>query len=269
MQIMCGSVSILLKITGETSFTSKSTGAQLRRLTATLETQSADQHEEVEGALSGTDDKLVTEPQGNGGQGCQWRASNYSFSFSDSEPELHFHCLELEEAESLSATAVRISDLIIKPYHYKEDWSDEGLCVELKAVIDLGSQDRLFEMRKSGAFWPVVREGVNAEPRTMRIGRCLWSLDDDKIKQEINLVDQSVYEAECGSWFNLGQPFESRAVELLSEKAEQFDVLVHTLVESGNLSESQARTVLDVPELSLERRKRSFLRVTDLDTWAD
>jgi hypothetical protein len=165
--------------------------------------------------------------------------------------------------------ALRFGGLSFEPYSYQEN-SEDGLLITAKTVIDEGQQEELFALHRAQEFMPVIRDGVSPEPLSMRLGRCLWSNHGDRIKQEINLVDQEWdRQAEPFGLDPRREPFESRVMDLLAEKSEQLDALVRALVELGIVTSERAQQILDVSDDSLWRRKSVFHRVDDLDSFRD
>ena len=173
-----------------------------------------------------------------------------------------------DEGKNMQVETLRFGGLSLNPYTYEED-PEDGLMIRAKVRIRSAEQDELLRLKKEGEFVSVERIGISDEPVQMRLGRCLWSQDGEMIKQEINLVDEAWDDNhDRSSWLaRLDEPFRSRSRELAVEKAEQFERLVDALVKSEVLTPDQAHDVLNVPEESLWRRDRLFLRVDDLDAF--
>lgn len=270
MDAVLGSTRVALFITESESFVSRSTGRELRRLTAELMAHDDEEHRAVEKTLSDDDPVLVGQAEGGDDHDTRWRVLEHWDSYRDDEPEKRTHCLKLEQVELLSATSVTIADLRLEPYAYEEGTSDGALVIRLKALVTSADQDRVFELAQSHEYVDVVREGVNDQPESMRLGRCLWSVDGDSIRQEVSLVDPSWDEAEHSDLLtHMVEPFRMRAEEQLSLRSEQIERLVSALVEAGVFSPEQARGVLEVPDADVARRKREYLRVTDLEAFID
>jgi hypothetical protein len=267
MELLVGSQRAPVSVIESGTVVSRSTGRALVRLEVELTVRGDDANDEVEEALKSKE--VVVGGIGNDADAeGRFRVMARSSSYRDERPGDFTHVIELEEVEDLFAEIVRIGDLEVRPYAYKED-AEEDLTIYLRTVISPEQQDALFALEPSD-YLDVVRVGVNDRPEPMRLGRCLWQRDGEQIRQEIVLVHRSYDEAgHSTGWGEVGQPFQARAEEQLALHSERIERLVAVLGEAGVLTADQVTSVLDVPKEALERRSREFLRVGDLDAFLE
>ena len=270
MEMRLGGLRLSLRVIEEESFESRSTGKQLKRLKTELMVRGDAGHDRVEAALSADDPVGIEELENEGGAATRWRILEHWYSYTDDGSGEYSYSLKIEQQEEIAATAVSIAGLRVVPYDYSEESSDGTLMVQMRAIIAHAEQDRLLELKRAGDYVEVIREGVNERPELMRLGRCLWSSDEDSIRQEINLVDRAWDEAEWSSvLMQFDEPFRSRAQEQLSMRAEQIERLVEALVETGVLPPKKAEQILGVPDAAIARRSKEYMRVRNLDSFLD
>jgi len=270
MEMRLGGLRLSLRVIEEESFESRSTGKQLKRLKTELMVRGDAEHDRVEAALSADDPVGIEELENEGGAATRWRILEHWYSYTDDGSGEYSYRLKIEQQEEIAATAVFIAGLRVVPYDYSEESSDGTLMVQMRAIIAHAEQDRLLELKRAGDYVEVIREGVNERPELMRLGRCLWSSDEDSIRQEINLVDRAWDEAEWSSvLMQFDEPFRSRAQEQLSMRAEQIERLVEALVETGVLPPKKAEQILGVPDAAIARRSKEYMRVRNLDSFLD
>src|SRR5690606_12799086 len=102
---------------------------------------------------------------------------------------VHTYTLILREAEELSLRALLLDDLEMHPYEYREEVLPGGLKLRAKLV---GTEDDVLRLRRMAAerdAFPVVRLGIQDEPRRMRLSVEEWSQFEDRVKYRISLTD--------------------------------------------------------------------------------
>jgi len=98
----------------------------------------------------------------------------------------------------------------------------------------------------------------------MRFGKCTWSEDDDGIKYELILVDQTADEAR-GSFPGLNEPELSNVMYLASSTSALLDALLEELGAAGTLSAAQLETVRTKARKTFSNKVRQLYRATDID----
>ncbi len=177
---------VRIPIQKTSSTTSPHTGREVLQFTGDVHAGSAE--------LSGWFQKAIQEEgslgvSGHFGNGEKriWVIAIQSYSLRDQDSSFS---LSITEKEELSIHALVIDDLRVQPYEYVEEFSGNELMIIARLRM-AGEQNESLEAKiqeKEFSFFPVVREGIQGEPREMRFGRCLWSTHDDYTKHEIVLV---------------------------------------------------------------------------------
>lgn len=265
MHLIVDGEAMPIVVTETESVVSKSTGRKLTHIDVELCVHGQETHRWVEEALeSGT---VVLREDPNEAD-VSFRVVSRSSSYCDANPDEYTYRFELQELEDLFARTVKIGDLEFQPYAYEEE-ADEELTVHFRTVITSDEQDALFALA-GGEYVDVVREGVTERPESMRLGRCLWQREGDRIRQEIVLVHRT-YDDTTHSYplEKLSQPFQSRAQEQLVLLSARMEQLIDALGAAGVLTSDQVAQVTQVPDEALDRYNREFLRVRDLDRFLD
>lgn len=115
--------------------------------------------------------------------------------------------------------SIKINDMTVEPYEYREDSKNDALVIMAKAVLSLEQHNRLMTMQQSRKFVPVVRLGVDEEPKQMIFGMPIWSESNTEYKHELILCETRAKPSVLTLWKNL-YPFiaeNKAAIESLLE----------------------------------------------------
>src|ERR1035438_584415 len=173
--------------------------------------------------------------------GDRWSAQIRRESFSNGGP--HELVIDWAESEELQADLVTLEGLELTPSSYEENLDEDGvLAIELQATLSPEETDRVRHLQIDSTqdqqrYWPVARVGISDEPRSMRLGRVLWSKRaDGNIEHKITLVDEAHDRDPSASTPFLmmaGEPQLGRTMTGLADLAGQFEALL-VLLERAN-----------------------------------
>jgi len=265
MHIVLGETNLALIVKSSEVDISRHTGRDLRRLEVELVVKSEEVEEQLRAALEVASEVPVCLVADSGDADGLWMVGERSSSYRDGVPIYH-HVLELTEWEEIKASALELAGLSLEPYAYSESFDGEALIVTARVIIDRDQQDALFS-HEGGRYFPVVRRGLSEEPRLMRMGSCLWSREQQTIKQELVLVDRAYDEDEHHLRHGLDEPSRSHLEEMALEDGELLCTLCDLLAESGAVSSEDLARLTPTLGKVRNRDSREFLRVMDLEEW--
>jgi hypothetical protein len=178
--------------------------------------------------------------------------------------------LELIERENVVPTAVIVDGIRLVPTRYTESANDEGLITIRMRTETQGEGTEVLEDQLANwtAFRPVLREGVQDQPRSMELGRCIWSSHGEVTKHQLTLVEEGINEINRRSTKGkliraLDGPEKKNAQKLVLDLEARVGALLGVLEERGVL-DSDATAVLRATEAT-PRGARRLLRVDDVD----
>lgn len=258
LHLRCGEISLNSEIQNRDTVVSRSTGAELKRLTITIRTTDQDAGT-LEHVLSGPD---PLEMIGADGQALErWQARSLSHSFSNNSP-VHTHVWELLQQEVLSIKSLQLDDLEIVPYEYKETFDEKDrITIDARSRLD---PDQLLRFNALPTYFSVVRKGISDSPKEMRLGRCLWSDHGEYVKQQIYLVDRA-QDAERQS--ALFQPEFNHSIVAISEQTALLAALLEMLKAKGILDDDSIAEVRNGASEAMGKYALDFMKVADLDGW--
>lgn len=166
---------------------SRHSGRPLVELHAVATTQSDTLHRTLARRLPEATEQRVrsAEPWEGGVQ--SWCVSWNSYAEVDGE---HRYTLILREAEELSLEELLVDGVALYPYEYRESFNGEGLTIRAKLEGSRKEVLRLRALLKTRDSFPVIRRGIQDEPRRMRFGVAEWSLHEGQIRYRMVLVDE-------------------------------------------------------------------------------
>lgn len=253
------------EIISESTFRSKHTGRELKCIEVRLVEKGKQAHEKLLGILKAGRDEGIDSTDGKGKVLNKWKVKNNSYSYSEGGYDSnYFHSIELEEMEELEVTSLKVGGLDLHPYSYEEKFDEDALIIEAKVVLSKSQYSDLKEIMKKTRYFPVIRQGINEEPREMRFGVTRWSEHEQGVKHELLLIDKSYDDIKKG-FKGLFDPEMSRMQDVIAEDAEILKELISTLTNKGLLSIEEGD---HIRARALERvwdRKRDFYRMKDID----
>ncbi|HEX6924002.1 MAG TPA: hypothetical protein VF167_01125 [Longimicrobiaceae bacterium] len=177
---------LAVQIRKETSVRSLHTGRSLQELHGWVVTADAALHQRLATLLPTIGERPLRSEDEQGEFTGRWCVSWNSYGESAG---VHTYTLILREAEELSLRSLILDDLELHPYEYREEASATGLRIRAKLV---GTEQDVLDLRRKameqGTF-AVVRQGIQDEPRRMRLEVEEWSPFEDRVKYRISLSD--------------------------------------------------------------------------------
>jgi hypothetical protein len=171
--------------------------------------------------------------------------------------------------------SINFEGLALHPTRYAEhDEGDGAIAFTIEAPLAPDETEALRELQvagrdASGRYWPVTREGVEEEPRRMRLGRVLWQRDGDQILHNITLVDEDVdtRDPNAGMAMLGGEPALGHVVKLASSLKGAVDALIAELEAGGALSAEAVERIRVAGADAVEELRPEFDEVDDLSRW--
>jgi hypothetical protein len=260
IELKAGSLTLTANVVNRGVHTSKSTGNRLAVMEVEFTVQTPREH------------KLVTEFQRYKGpiltntgtdSEMRWKLSGNSGSSFRSGSSRVLHHWELLQVEDLNIENLVIADLQLTPYTYSEEFSSDGvLAIEARVSVTEAQEKRIRELEAPKIYFPVIRQGINNEPREMRFGKLFWSQHGSTYKMDLFLVDKAADDNERP---DLSRIEFNNLSYLTAEHGLQTSKLVELLLAKKVITETEAD---DVFETDLQKRRRLLdllLKVEDVD----
>jgi len=238
---------------------SRHSGRPLVELHAVAATRSDALHRTLATRLPEATEHRVrsAEPWDGGVQ--SWCVSWNSYAESDGE---HRYTLILREAEELALEELVVDGVALHPYEYRESFNGDELTIRAKLVGSRKEVLRLRALLKTRDAFPVVRRGIQDEPREMRFGVAEWSLHEGQIRYRLVLVDQGA---------DLSAHPELVRVEVENTRAAAafymnfVENLAQLLEARGILPAEQIEAARAAAHEQVGQTRREFWRVPDVD----
>lgn len=175
----------------------------------------------------------------------------------------HRYTLILRECEELNLEALVLDGLELHPYEYREELVGGGLTIWAKLVGDEEDVLRLRRLLGSRDTVPVVRRGIQAEPREMHLGVGEWSEQEDRIRYRLVLVEAGVDEGAHPELARIKRDNSRAALGFYMNFAER---VVGLLVSKGVLSDAEVEVVREAASFEPVMVRQGFWRVVaDID----
>jgi hypothetical protein len=250
----------------ESTYHSKHTGAELRRVKIGLIAQTLQAHRLLLLKIRRAENAGISSTDEEGNITGRWRVAHSSFCcLGDEHYQEYYHEIQIEEMEELELTGLSINGIVLYPYFYEEEFDCDDLNIKSRVMVSPEQDAWLRMLMKEDGYFQVVRHGISDLPRDMRFSNTiLWSRHGNKFKYEIILVDKG-YDEKDRPLARLFQPQMSRMQSAVAAQAEMVEAMLETMVTRKYL------TVGDVAEMrrkAAERvwdRKREFFEVRDVD----
>jgi hypothetical protein len=257
---------LVIDLEDESTFRSKHTGAELRRVRIGLIAQTLQAHRLLLLKIRRAEKEGISSADKEGSITGKWKIANSSFSClgAENNPE-YYHEIQIDETEDLKLENLSLNDLLLCPYYYEEEFDCDDLSIKSRVMVSPEQDARLRLMMKDEGYFNVVRRGISDEPREMRFSNTiLWSRHGNRFKYEIILVDRS-YDERDRPLASLFQPQMSRMQSAVAAQAEMVEAMLETMVTRKYLTEGD---VAEMRKKAAERiwdRKREFFEVRDID----
>lgn len=254
-----GGRQVSIQIRREGRVRSPHSGRELRELHGWVATPDAALHEWLADALRELPDESVRSSDAAGDFAGRWLLSWNSYAESGG---VHTYTLILREEEELSLEALHLGDLELHPYEYRERMVGEGLTLWAKVV---GTEEDLARLRKRirrREAFPVIRRGIQDEPRRMRLGVAEWSVFEDRVKYRLVMVDAEVNEE---MRLELARIEEENSRAALGYYENFVERLADLLVRRGLVSAAELRALREEARTSPGTSRHDLWRVPDVD----
>jgi hypothetical protein len=182
----------------------------------------------------------------------QWSSSGERYSYT----------LELRQIESWKIDALVVDGIEMYPHQYTEEAGTAALRIDAKVKVSEEDSERLLKRLEKRGYFPVVRRGIQDEPREMRFGMVNWSENEGEIKYNLVLVEKSPEDER--PQHQLGIADANARAHLAFEIALRRELF--TLLQSkGVLSEEEIAGLERKAEENEWRIQNGFYRVKDVD----
>lgn len=254
-----------VQITNRASVTSKHSSASLERLIVQAVVIGEDENERLLSLIAEARTEGVASVDETGSIIMRWKVSSNSWHYSEGDPT-RVHDLEIEEMENLQVQRLTLGDLAIEPYSYEERFVDDTLAISARALLSEAQHAEMKDLWQSTDVFPVIRYGIDDEPRQMRFGMCYWSRHDDGIKIDLQLAEKTAQDppsriASAFAWMKplIGQVAENNGL---------IDALLEVLIEEGVLTGEQVSKTRGKALEGLWDRRYELFRIEDIDDLA-
>ena len=261
VQLKAGNLPIMAELMERNVSPSQSTGKPLIRFRVRFESRNAANTDAVHDFIQSG--QFVQTDVGDPSKERRWRIGQHSHHYTEGNPVTTFEW-ELEEVEDIKISKLVIAGSEYTPYKYSEEFDSKGrLTIETRVEL---SETEHEQIRQLNPYFPVVRKGINDDPREMRFGQMLWSKKDGKYRMNLILVDRSKDQPGDHGWLapRLDNIEDTAAVSVITIRS-----LLDKLVEKGILSATERDVVSAVNETERRKELWEFDRVPDLDEWLD
>lgn len=234
------------------------TGRELYNVRGTVHNTSEESHRWFLELLKNQPADGLPSPETMGSPARQWKLQLRTWSQSGARYQ---YIVDLQEAEMFNVETLVLRDIEVHPYDYKERL-EGGLRIDAKIKLSLEMKERFLDLLKGGGYFPVIRRGIQAEPREMRFGAVYWSAHEDVTKYDLVLVERTpADEAPTTPW---DLPGESARAYLAFEIALRRELFA-LLKDKGVLSEEEIANLRERAEQQEWLVRNEFFRVKDVD----
>lgn len=250
----------------QSTFASKHTGMQLKRIKIGLVAQTLQAHRLLLLKVSRAEQDGISSTDEDGNTTMRWKIVNSSFcSQGDERNPQFYHEVIIEQIEDLKLQSLCINDLVLYPYFYEEEFDCDDLSIKSRVMVTPEQDARLRLLMKEDSSFQVTRRGISDSTREMRFSNTiLWSRHGNNFKYEIILVDRS-YDERDRPLARLFQPQMSRMQSAVAAQAEMVDAILEALITRKYLTQGD---VAEMRKKAAERiwdRRREFFEVGDID----
>jgi len=200
------------------------------------------------------------------GEESIWKVNELSHRYTQGKP--HYDLVwELAETENLSIETLILGDFEGKPYLYQEEITDGSLYITALVKLTPNEFEKLKSVYFGDIYFPVIRQGINDEPREMRFGKIIWSKDEETIKFKIYLVDKK-HDDNRGNRLGLLSPEMDNIQNMLAANVERFVALLNLLEKKNLLTSDEIKQVEEISDENFNSRYLEFERVSDIDKYS-
>lgn len=259
LHVELGGRPVSIQVRREGRILSPHTGRELRELHGWITTPDPHLHEWLSAALRDLSGGPIRSSDDSGDFSGRWLVSWNSYAEAAG---LHTYTLILREEEELSLEALHLDDLELHPYEYRERMVGEGITIWAKLVGTEEELERVRQRVRGREPFPVVRRGIQDEPRQMRLGVAEWSPFEDGVKYRLVMVDAEINE---DMRLELARIEEENSRAALGYYEKFVERLADLLVKRGLVSPAELRALREEARASPGTSRHEFWRVADVD----
>jgi hypothetical protein len=150
----------------------------------------------------------------------------------------------------------------LHPYEYREEVIEDGLTIWAKVVGTHADVTRINRLIRTRSSFPVVRRGIQIEPRDMRLAVAEWSEYEDRVKYRLVLIDHEIGE---GLRADVGRLQEQNNRAAFGYYANLVDRLAEMLVDRGTITRTDLDALRDGARSQPGVARHEFWHVADVD----
>jgi hypothetical protein len=261
-----GGKRIAVDVEDESSFKSKHTCSDLRRIKVSLVLQTPFSHRKFLVGVKRAELDGISAFDEAGNPSGRWKIVDDFFSYIDGENGTEYwHTLQLDEIEELQIEGLSIAGMALCPYMYEEEFDCDDLSITARVVVTHEQSNELKNLMMHEGYFPVIRLGINDQPREMRFGKTiLWSKYHHSIKYELILLDRGFDERDS-PMSSLLQPQMSRMQHMVAAQSEMLEGMLNILRSKGLLSDEDINAMRTEAAKQVWDKVREFYEVKDLD----
>jgi len=265
MYLDVNGVDVHADIQNESTFSSKHTGAELKRIQVEVVAPDQQTHERLLEIKKKAKRDGISSTDGKGNIVKKWKIDNSIYSYTDPGPgSTYYHSIELEEMEELKVDNLLLNGLSFQPYSYHEKFSNDVLIIEAKVLLSEAEYSELRKLMIGKQYFPVIRQGISEETIEMRFGIVYWSRHENEIKHQLYLVERK-YDEDDGQSRDLFQPEMNHMQHDIAKNIESIEGLMTVLVDKGFLDPVDVESIRKKVSEGAWDRRREFYLVKELD----
>jgi hypothetical protein len=235
------------------------TGRDIQEVHGWVTTSDPETHRWLSVALRGSSDGVVRTVDSSGEPVGRWQLSWNSYGETAG---VHTYGLILREAEELSLEVLVLDTMELHPYEYREEALEDGLTIWAKVVGTHADVTRINRLIRTRTSFPVIRRGIQNEPREMRLGVAEWSEYEDRIKYRLVLVDREISDDLRNQ---LGRIQEQNTRAALGYYVNLVDRLAELLVERGAITRAELEGLREASRAQPGVARHEVWHVADVD----
>ena len=168
-----------------------------------------------------------------------------------------------------ASQALQLAEMHLVQYVYEDEVDDDGLLtIDAKVLLSRAEHEQFLDLAKRNYF-PVLRVGVDPEPRDMRFGGYgWWSEHGDSVKTALFLVERRYDEEnppESSDWAWAQGHVQLMLAQTLSDTSGLLDALLDKLRDKALLTEEDVEDVRASGQIRSPKKRLELRRLEDID----
>lgn len=186
----------------------------------------------------------------------------YTGNYTD-ENTIYNYTLQFEEVVRVNLESLKIGNLEVIPYEYKEDY-DDALIIEAKIKLTKEEMEQFKVIEDGDRYFKVIRNGISDRVVTMRFGINIWSENEGNFKVSVILVED-IYDTKENKFKDVNQIQMKNMMYMLGTQININNQLMTLLLEKGLVNESEIEDIKYKAERDIKDVHRLFYKVKDVD----